>query len=66
MGILVEQIKNQKEAQVPQGIVTVAPSNTPNCRIVYADAIGILPIVHTRAEATLVVAASAGEGVFSQ
>ncbi|NEJ80715.1 hypothetical protein GR268_29025 [Rhizobium leguminosarum] len=30
MGILAEQIKNQKEAQVPQGIVTIVPSNTVN------------------------------------
>jgi NAD(P)H-nitrite reductase large subunit len=28
MGILAEQTKNQKEAQVPQGIVTVTPSDT--------------------------------------
>ncbi|QIG67388.1 hypothetical protein EVB39_059 [Rhizobium phage RHph_TM3_3_9] len=28
MGILAEQIAQQKEAQVPQGIVTVTPSDT--------------------------------------
>lgn len=28
MGILAEQTKNQKEAQVPQGILTVTPSDT--------------------------------------
>ncbi|QIG73375.1 hypothetical protein EVC03_067 [Rhizobium phage RHph_Y5A] len=28
MGILAEQTKNQKEAQVPQGIVSVTPSDT--------------------------------------
>lgn len=28
MGILAEQTKNQKEAQVPQGIITVTPSDT--------------------------------------
>ncbi|MBB2714073.1 hypothetical protein N2597_04370 [Rhizobium sophoriradicis] len=28
MGILAEQLKNQKEAQVPQGIVSVTPSDT--------------------------------------
>jgi hypothetical protein len=28
MGILAEQLKNQKEAQVPQGIVSITPSDT--------------------------------------
>jgi ABC-type phosphate transport system substrate-binding protein len=30
MGILAEQVKNQKEALVPQGIVAVTPSDTVN------------------------------------
>ncbi|MGG7538714.1 spike base protein, RCAP_Rcc01079 family [Rhizobium sp. 12,4] len=28
MGILAEQLKNQKELQIPQGVVTVSPSDS--------------------------------------